>query len=146
MDTVREELSRYIKEYTESDVSKYAYNSNGRFYEEFSTVDICQNFFEGPVEKLFVWEEEDYHGNIIVIYKYKEYYVFILDYFGSCGVCDTFKECGTLSEVNDKVIKLFNTCQIYEKLSEFTLEYPHPEFIEAFNKFKELFDNKSHIS
>lgn len=51
----------------------------------------CNNLFNdyGP-KHVFKWVEDDFQGIILNIYKYNEYYLVIITYFGSCGGCDAW--------------------------------------------------------
>lgn len=100
-----------------------------------------KKLFKTPIKMLFYWCEEDWQGSLFVIYSYKNKYIYISGYFGSCELCDSFPD------TENDLERTFNNLQITEDFSSIKLsEYSHPELIKNFDKFKNKYLKKKNIN
>jgi hypothetical protein len=90
-----------------------------------------KKLFKAPVKMIFYWCEEDWQGSLFVIYSFKNKYIYIKGYFGSCEVCDNFPD------TEESLEKTFNNLQITDNIDNITLsDYSHPDLLKNFDKFK----------
>jgi hypothetical protein len=100
-----------------------------------------KKLFKKPVEKLFYWCEDDLQGQLFVIYKYKNKYIYISANFGSCEVCDFYPYNSELLN------KSFNSLIICNNIDNINIhikdsKYTHTELVKLFNKFKIKYKKK----
>lgn len=93
-----------------------------------------KNLFKEPVKRIFYWCEEDWQGCLFVIFHYKNRYIYVSGYFGSCEVCDAFPQD------EESLERAFRNVHVCDNLNDITLgynpEFVHPELIKDFEKFK----------
>ena len=93
-----------------------------------------KNLFKEPVKRVFYWCEEDWQGSLFVIFHYKNRYIYVTGYFGSCEVCDAFPQD------EDSLERTFRNVHVCDNLNDIVLgynpEYVHPELTKDFEKFK----------
>lgn len=130
-DEIKQELKKYIKPITSGFYKDYGYGGNSS--------GVYRNFFTEPVESIFSWTEEDYQGTVVCVYKYKNYYVYLREGFGSCSGCD-YIEGSSEVEIADKLLKIFDNIKIYKpddfiKIKENFGEYAHPDLRKKWDSF-----------
>lgn len=108
--------------------------------EDLENIDGSKTFykklFKHPVNLVFYWAEEDYQGYLFVIYQYKDKFIYKEGGFGSCDYCDKYPD------TQDSISILFESLNVCESIQEIELPfYGHPEFLNAFQNFKNKFLN-----
>lgn len=86
---------------------------------------------------VFSWKEEDYQGSILVIYKYKAYYLYLESRFGSCSGCDSWLSATDhewdTEDIQNCILREYNSLKVSFD-TQFNLnDYLHPDCKKALN-------------
>jgi hypothetical protein len=94
-----------------------------------------KSLFKEPIKRIFYWCEEDWQGKLFVIYYYKNKYIYVSGYFGSCEVCDGFPQD---EESLQRTFRCINVCNDVNDINihGYNPEYTHPQLVKDFEKFK----------
>ena len=129
---IKQELKEYLTRYDDSYFSRYGFQCNGR--------QVYKNLFTEPVKQLFYWQEEDWQGSTFAVYEYKNHFVVVGGYFGSCSGCDAFEGISTCEDISNILNKQVNDAEIHKNIMNIELsKYSHPELCEKFDKFRDEF-------
>jgi len=107
--------------------------------EIYGSRDFYKNLFKKPIKRIFYWCEEDYQGSILVIYYYKNKYIYTKGSFGSCELCDGFPD------TEDALLEEFSDIEVCDKIEDINIhgynpEFTHPDLVKKFEKFKKKND------
>lgn len=125
---IKQELYKYLISFEDTKIG-----NNGCYI---NTCYIYKNLFKSPVERIFYWEEESFQGTVYVLYKYKNYYVSVIGFFGSCEGCDYIQGTKDIETLILKTNHIFDTkIDIYTDINDIVLsKYAHCDLQ------KELYD------
>ena len=141
---VKKELQQYIIKFSEDQI-KNGLNISGK--------DIYPNFFTYPVKRIFCWIEEDWSGDVFVIFDYKGFFVIVDGFFGSCCGCDEWEGIVNMGYLQEQLNKVFSNVMVYKSLYDINIntvtKYRHRDLQVAFMNFltkSEMFLSKDNNS
>jgi len=93
-----------------------------------------KKLFKEPVKRIFYWCEEEWQGSLFVVFQYKNRYIYVNGYFGSCEVCDGFPQD------EESLERTFRNIGVCNDINDITLgykpEFVNPDLSKDFEKFK----------
>ncbi len=94
------------------------------------------NLFKEPIKKIFEWVDDN---EIVVIYSYKNYAVYVKDYYGTCSLCEGYFHRDT--DKNEYTKKLYENSIVFSSFNEARRtilkdKYIHPMLKESLLKNK----------
>jgi hypothetical protein len=96
--------------------------------QDYGVGDILISLFkdDSDVETIYSYKDDDYSGEAFVVYKYKEKYFYLQEYFGSCDGCDNWMNSRTLDSFKQGIEN--SICDhIHEITYPFEDEYCNPQ-------------------
>ncbi len=96
------------------------------------------NLFKEPIKKIFEWVDDN---EIVVIYSYKNYAVYVKDYYGTCSLCEGYFHRDT--DKNEYTKKLYENSIVFSSFNEARRtilkdKYIHPMLKESLLKTKDF--------
>lgn len=100
-------------------------------------IEIHENMFTKPIEKVFSWCEDDYQGQGFVVYRFGDNYLFTRFCFGSCAGC-LEEEGSTLVECFDHLLVSQELSMNMLKLAFSTqVDFVNPDLVREFKNYLE---------
>ena len=99
------------------------------------SIQFHQNMFTEPVKMVFYWCQDDWQGELFIVYEYMSYYIYATGSFGSCSICDGYPETIQEQESLFRDLQIASTKEkinIHKPIGE---EYTNPDLIKQFLEF-----------
>lgn len=85
--------------------------------------------FDNDIEKVFEWDENDYQGVVMMIWKFENKYIYGNTSYGSCSGCDSWIDAD-IDLQKSQLKGLFDDLTIVDNIWEIDIgDYPHSEML-----------------
>jgi hypothetical protein len=100
-----------------------------------NSIVIYEHIFTQPVKLAFSWNEDGYAGDIFCVYNLGKVYATVSGSFGSCSGCDEWEAMSSVSDANERIKQIAQSCEVYDNLKDIQATLKHPALIAAFAAF-----------